>query len=576
MPTKKQNVPAKKQTIDTRQHRGNKYAKFFHRFYETLFLLHSLSRTQAPRSSIHCDIKRLSDLRRRFHLNLAIACDNDKGGPSTTALAVQDREDALVYWIAANGDSQGGISPEVAAHLEGLIRDLANIVGLPQTAEAREGLERAFVEKFINFKSPKVKKENMRLSNAAERCIKYLSTGMESEASDNYVNVVGARGVSVVEWLRKFDKSHNARPATQLCSLAYSERHKPEMNELKAIITRLETCPDVAKAFHIVYHTVGRLASHVRTPRQLIRDATDLQERTGGTSHLDPVRVERVPRPPSVPRPKADERTTALDSLRRMVRAEDERFERLSGNLQVMGPQLYLDKGMQEFFDDEAGPPPSVHAEVQVLDHFYQQKLTYVYGDAVIVCSKPACLCCKLYFHHHPAGVEEPPTHGTVYPRWGPACSPDAPNGAQWLEQRGVLQHMIEDMRKLVLVRLRDMLGPLPYRTDSLTAITEKEELPYWSENSMSEDMSAAETDSESGNGRRHVELRSPVSSTTRPSLTDTGPPSRVSSTNHAAAKRASHPPASRRVKGQRNPSRLTREDVKWLSDEESDGGVGL
>ncbi|CAI4214473.1 unnamed protein product [Parascedosporium putredinis] len=395
-----------------------------------------LSRTQAPRSSIHCDIKRLSDLRRRFHLNLAIACDNDKGGPSTTALAVQDREDALVYWIAANGDSQGGISPEVAAHLEGLIRDLANIVGLPQTAEAREGLERAFVEKFINFKSPKVKKENMRLSNAAERCIKYLSTGMESEASDNYVNVVGARGVSVVEWLRKFDKSHNARPATQLCSLAYSERHKPEMNELKAIITRLETCPDVAKAFHIVYHTVGRLASHVRTPRQLIRDATDLQERTGGTSHLDP----------------ADERTTALDSLRRMVRAEDERFERLSGNLQVMGPQLYLDKGMQEFFDDEAGPPPSVHAEVQVLDHFYQQKLTYVYGDA-------------------------------------------------WLEQRGVLQHMIEDMRKLVLVRLRDMLGPLPYRTDSLTAITEKEELPYWSENSMSEDMSAAETDSSQAMG---------------------------------------------------------------------------
>lgn len=191
-PAKKQTTPAKRQTLPLKPARSNKYAKFFHRFYETLFLLHRLSPTQAPRSSIHCDIKRLSDLRRRFHSNLAIACDNDKGGPSTTALAVEDREDAFVYWIAANGDDQGGISPAVAAHLEGLIRDLANIVGMPRTAEARGGLKRAFVEKFIEFKSPRVEKEKMRLSTAAENCIEYLSTRMRSDASESHSEFISS------------------------------------------------------------------------------------------------------------------------------------------------------------------------------------------------------------------------------------------------------------------------------------------------------------------------------------------------------------------------------------------------
>lgn len=56
-----------------------------------------------------------------------------------------------------------------------------------------------------------------------------------------------------------------------------------------------------------------------------------------------------------------------------------------------------------------------VHAEVQMLERFYQRRLIFVDGDRFLACSKPAYLCCKLYFCYHPMGCVQPDSHEKAY-----------------------------------------------------------------------------------------------------------------------------------------------------------------
>lgn len=63
---------------------------------------------------------------------------------------------------------------------------------------------------------------------------------------------------------------------------------------------------------------------------------------------------------------------------------------------------------------------PPVHAEITILDHFYNQSLNFAHGKAYIGCSKPSCFCCRVYMDNHPLKPMERPCHNNVWVRWSP------------------------------------------------------------------------------------------------------------------------------------------------------------
>ena len=82
---------------------------------------------------------------------------------------------------------------------------------------------------------------------------------------------------------------------------------------------------------------------------------------------------------------------------------------------------------------------PRVHAEVQILDFFHNKELKFEGSDKFVACSKPACYCCSLYFHHHPLRPVMPASHEKIYKNWK---LPDWVTGDN--TQRDILNRMIK------------------------------------------------------------------------------------------------------------------------------------
>ncbi|KAJ5168684.1 uncharacterized protein N7482_004278 [Penicillium canariense] len=117
---------------------------------------------------------------------------------------------------------------------------------------------------------------------------------------------------------------------------------------------------------------------------------------------------------------------------------------------------------------------PRIHAEVQVLEYFYNNQMAFAGNDRYIACSKPACLCCELYFKYHPARMVVPESHRNIWTNWGlPAVenfSKAIPAGRQQLD---ILNKIIHELREMVI---KQALGHSPagnWHPDSRTGITE-------------------------------------------------------------------------------------------------------
>lgn len=85
--------------------------------------------------TVQHDLSITTGARRRFLQNLAFLCDYGKGGPSTTAICVEDRQDCYVAWVASNK----GAPPKVVAFL-------ASILEILRTASASNDEERHDLE----------------------------------------------------------------------------------------------------------------------------------------------------------------------------------------------------------------------------------------------------------------------------------------------------------------------------------------------------------------------------------------------------------------------------------------------
>jgi hypothetical protein len=140
-------------------------------------------------------------------------------------------------------------------------------------------------------------------------------------------------------------------------------------------------------------------------------------------------------------------------------------FANLNSRFQVCG----------RFMENYAQPDKNscVHAEVQVLEHFYAQKMDLAGDDPYIAWSKPACFCCLLYFRHHPGHFVEPVSHNKIYLNWRPpdfnlSIDTISPN-----HLRDTLNAMNEDIRKEALRQIHGQIAPKAWHPYSITGVTE-------------------------------------------------------------------------------------------------------
>lgn len=239
------------------------------------------------------------------------------------------------------------------------------------------------------------------------------------------------------------------------------------------LLARLGTEPSyksnkdaIHHAYSSVRHYIGRLGHHFRVANDLLTCASRLSDVLYGFE------VRSVPIPTRSTIPPADGKTTLDSVVSRMLPSLSSDVEKYQIELAAMDAKYQLSR---RFLDNyrESGSKPRVHAEVQVLEHFYMGSLGFVDGDSYITCSKPACFCCLLYFRAHPGHFVEPTSHQKIYLNWRP---PDLDTQNAVIgehHQRNILNTMTQAIRKEAFKQINEKTPPRAWHPDSLTGITE-------------------------------------------------------------------------------------------------------
>ncbi|KAI0832265.1 hypothetical protein F5Y06DRAFT_188705 [Hypoxylon sp. FL0890] len=437
--------------------RKDKYSKLLCRFYEPLILLAALGKTRGTHTSSPQDTSTTQSKRRRLLRNLSYLCDCEKGGETTSSIGLEENDQCFIFWVASNATRPRARLKIVKFLQRSLEQIEVIIVSQEQGPRSKEALKEEFIIKCIEFVEPRVKKEIKLLSKAIEKCEKHLDSAKLGQ--DSRLNV----------WLSQFSQE-GRRSRADLCFQAYNQRKAPEMSWLEDKINtgNEDTGLDSQTlSFSSVRHYLGRLAAHVRRPKEVIEDSIAL-------GHLfDEYEIRLVELRPSSKRPEADSLTELHSILGRMLPAGepklDEYKEALTSldqkfNIAIRVRHTYTDKNFQ----------PRIHAEIQILDHFYANRLSFAGNDSYIGCSKPACYCCHLYFQHHPSSPVVPESHQNIYLNWG---LPDLPRGTEdpgYIPQRDLLNKMVNRIRQDALEQIRQKAGPLKWHADSLTEFTER------------------------------------------------------------------------------------------------------
>lgn len=230
----------------------------------------------------------------------------------------------------------------------------------------------------------------------------------------------------------------------------------------------LQTPSHMPARFDLVRHFIGRLAHHVRAPKHVIDDLSHLDR------YLTSYDVRHIPKGEDIAPPKADGRTTLEQILGRMFTKGDVRLREYEENLPMINHRLSLQQQVVAQYNSPKFKPV-VHAEIRVLEYFYENRLEFADNDRFIGCSKPSCYCCQLYFQHHPLRCVKPDGHHNVWLNWGPPALQKGVIDPRYIHQRDILNKMIPTLRQEALDQLDNKAGPLNQHPDSHTGITPTE-----------------------------------------------------------------------------------------------------
>ncbi|WAO94014.1 Hypothetical protein NCS54_01157600 [Fusarium falciforme] len=451
------------------------YSRILSRFFEFLALFSILRKAEGPHVIINYNLSTLEATRRRFLRNLCFICDYKKGGDTTTSIAVEDQPDCFMFWMAGN------VTP-TSRVVDFLDRVLDSLQGAEALDELhRKELEDRLTEDSVQFGTARIQKECNILRNATRKCQIYLSTTASSTMTSDLE--------ALKSWLPqfRFDTTADALP---LCHAAYRAREDPQMTTLQVLSREDSATLEHAKSFQAIRHFVGRLAERIRVPKQLVEDASRL-----GTL-LSSYHVAAVPAPQPEIVPPPDVQTTLHSITRRILSAGDPRIEEFQEFLTRLDEQTGLETKVRTMYD-RGGMQSRVHAELQMLEFFHRDNRVFVENDRYIACSKLACLCCKLYFRHHPGFYVEPDSHQKVYTNWRPIILHEAEEDSRFPEQRALLGKVGRDIGNMLQEHIALQQTSAVLQQDSITNITTSEDMSFDSSDFEYESFGEYETDEE-------------------------------------------------------------------------------
>ena len=268
-----------------------------------------------------------------------------------------------------------------------------------------------------------------------------------------------------MEWLRSWELQ---RSPIDLCRLAYESRKSDSMRTIARLSTEptYKTNKDaIHNAFRLVRHYIGRLGHHFRAADALLACASRLPEL------FDDYEVHGISTPAKSVIPPADEMTRLESIIVRMLPAQSPDLGRYQQALAEMDTKYQISRRFLESYSDD-NLKPRVHAEIQVLEHFYADALSFAGDDPFIACSKPACFCCMLYFRSHPGHFVEPVSHNKIYLNWRPPDLNAANESISHKHQRDILNAMVVHIREEALRQIDGKSAPRAWHPDSVTGIT--------------------------------------------------------------------------------------------------------
>lgn len=268
--------------------------------------------------------------------------------------------------------------------------------------------------------------------------------------------------------MSRFDKPE--KDFISLCRFAYKNRRSIFIKQLaeKGREGIYKTSKDsICQDFRNVRHNIGRLGYHFRAAETLVAAPSMLP-------HLfDDFEVQCLPTPlKSESPPYTDEKTTLGSIIIRMLPKDSPNVHLYQSALADMDNKYQL---YERLINTYCNPKfrPRVHAEILVLEHFYENNLIFAGSDRYIGCSKPACYCCSLYFRHHPLKPVQPASHQKIWLNWRP---PDLKPGCDISvqnHQRDILNAIIHDIRTDVFCQISQKSPRIGWHPDSVTGMTE-------------------------------------------------------------------------------------------------------
>ncbi|KAH7142839.1 hypothetical protein B0J13DRAFT_503199 [Dactylonectria estremocensis] len=445
-----------------------KYQRLIARLYEALIFLWLEQPVQGPHVISNHDNASLTASRRRLTKNLAYICDWDKGGSTTTSIAIEDSENCYMFWVASNqGHEQRATHTNVGVSefLRTILQRLQDATRESNpSATWLRNQEDACARACTAFASCRIKKEVKILSNMVKKCLDYLG-----KTIFDHGNLARSEISELKPWLKQFN-FQSRESGYHKCMLAYNSRNDPQMNTLRKLSQEVVNDPSaepIILASGAVRHFVGRLAEHIRISKQLIEDALRVRH------VLDVFQVATIEPPTCVSPPEVDSHTNLDGILKRMFRSGDSGMTDFQLALSRMKEHVGIETKIKEQYDKIQAKSPIVHSEMQILEHFHRNKLRFADEDRFVGTSKFACFCCKLYFRHHPLRPVEPDSHEQVYLNWGPIALPDGTYDPLYVEQRDIINPVVKDLGATVLQLLRDKRIPGFRHSNSITGVTQ-------------------------------------------------------------------------------------------------------
>ncbi|KAL3475091.1 hypothetical protein BJX99DRAFT_271392 [Aspergillus californicus] len=432
------------------------YHRLLSRFYEPLVLLRLLGKSGGYSTPRPPDLDAAQATRRTFLKNLSFICDYDRGGQTCTAMGLESTKACYRFW-AASYKGKGKIPQFLKVTLD-FLRD---IDCSQETELANKTAD--FSKHCIEFATKRIDKEKKCLFAAIHNCLETLSHQNTTSADD------------LSKWLKPLLSYDNN---FRLCMLAYESRHSDYLSHLQMQAAEQEKMMgpnSCVESFASARHLLGRLAHHIRAPKELVEDAKSVSYilQAFEVCFIDPM--------PCVPPPAPDAHTNVHGFLNRLLGKDCKERVEIEDGLRKLND---LQGVFVDFPTKYERLKPRIHAEVQVLEYFYANKMEFAGNDHYIACSKPACLCCEMYFRFHPARMVVPESHRNIWVNWGPPkvdnYSKATPAGRHQLD---ILNPMIRDLRDMIIRKALGRSTAGHCHPDSKTGITN---MPYTRESPMS------------------------------------------------------------------------------------------